>query len=82
MPMKALEFKAAALRKWLKLPSDTRERISNRLSEFVRTGEGDVVRLKGRPGARLRVGDWRVLFHDDGRTITVFDVGHRCDIYE
>ena len=80
--MKALTFKPAALRQWVKLPSDVRDRIDARLAEFAQSGRGDVKRLQGRQSARLRVGDWRVIFHDDGKTITVVAVGHRRDIYE
>lgn len=80
--MKQLVFKPAALRQWLKLTKGTRDRIDKRLVELVRSRTGDVRHLRGRQGARLRVGDWRVLFVDDGQTITVFAVGHRRDVYE
>jgi len=82
MQMKVLEFKPPALRQWLKLTKVTRDRIDSRLMEFMKSGTGDVTRLRGRSGSRLRVGDWRVLFEDDGQTITVYAVGHRRDIYE
>lgn len=38
--------------------------------------------LKGRAGLRLRVGDWRVIFCEDGDTIVVVAVGHRRNIYD
>jgi len=40
-----------------------------------------VKRLKGRAGARLRVGDWRVIFYEERGTIVVAAVGHRREIY-
>jgi len=40
-----------------------------------------VKRLKGRAGARLRVGDWRVIFYEERGTIVVTAVGHRREIY-
>jgi mRNA interferase RelE/StbE len=49
---------------------------------FAKTGRGDVKRLKGRAGARLRVGDWRVIFYSEGGTIIVAAVGHRREIYD
>jgi len=79
--MKAVTFEAAALRQWLKLPAEVRSRIDERLMELARTGRGDVRRMVGRKSARLRVGDWRVLFHDDGRTLTVTAVAHRRDVH-
>jgi len=43
---------------------------------------GNVKRLTGRPGARLRIGDWRVIFVETTATIEVRAVGNRRDIYK
>jgi mRNA interferase RelE/StbE len=59
--MKSIVFTSAGTRQWLKLAAQVHHRIDNRLMEFARTGMGDVKRLKGRQGSRLRVGDWRVI---------------------
>jgi mRNA interferase RelE/StbE len=75
-------FTAAATRQWLKLSADVRRRLNAKLETFARTGQGDVKRLKGRDGARLRVGDWRLVFYVEGRTIIVSAVGHRREIYD
>jgi mRNA interferase RelE/StbE len=75
-------FTGAATRQWMNLSADVRRRIDQKLSEFARSGQGDVKRLKGRPGARLRVGDWRVVFYVESGSIVVVAVGHRRDIYE
>ena len=80
--MRDIAFTASATRQWLKLSSDARTRLDAKLSEFARSGKGDVKRLKGREGARLRVGDWRIVFYVDGNTIVVSAVGHRREIYE
>ncbi len=80
--MRPISFTARAAREWAKLPSDVRGRIDKRLTEFAATGHGDVKRLKGRDGVRLRVGDWRVIFYEDKETIIVAAVGHRRDIYD
>lgn len=37
----------------------------------------DVKRLKGTAGCRLRTGDWRVIFIEDARLITVVAVGQK-----
>jgi mRNA interferase RelE/StbE len=39
--------------------------------------------LQGRPGYRIRVGDYRIVYEvdDEQRTVTVFQVGHRRDVY-
>jgi mRNA interferase RelE/StbE len=40
------------------------------------------LKLKGQAGSRLRVGDWRVIFYEEGGTIVVAAVGHRREIYD
>jgi mRNA interferase RelE/StbE len=80
--MRPIAFTPASARQWAKLSPDVRARIDRRLTEFATTGHGDVKRLKGRDGARLRVGDWRVIFYEDQETIVVAAVGHRREIYD
>jgi mRNA interferase RelE/StbE len=80
--MKAIVFTSAALRQWTRLSTDVRSRIDKRLTEFAASGKGDIKKLKGRDGARLRVGDWRVIFFEDGETIVIAAVGHRREIYD
>jgi mRNA interferase RelE/StbE len=52
------------------------------LTTYVINGSGDVKRLKGHGGCRLLVGDWRVIFIEDARSITVIAVGNRREIYD
>ncbi|HEY5064963.1 MAG TPA: type II toxin-antitoxin system RelE/ParE family toxin [Xanthobacteraceae bacterium] len=80
--MKSIAFTPASARQWVKLLEQVRQRIDARLTDFAASGKGDVRRLKGRQGSRLRVGDWRVIFYEDGNTIVVVAVGHRREIYD
>lgn len=80
--MKPIAFTSASARQWVKLSAQVRQRIDARLAEFAASGKGDVKRLKGRQGSRLRVGDWRVIFYEEGSTIIVVAVGHRREIYD
>jgi mRNA-degrading endonuclease RelE of RelBE toxin-antitoxin system len=80
--MKPIVFTATSARQWTKLSPDVRSRIDKRLTELATTGHGDVKRLKGRDGMRLRVGDWRVIFYEDQGAIVVAAVGHRREIYD
>jgi len=80
--MKSIALTPAATRQWARLPPDVRVRIDRRLLDYATTGQGDVKRLKGRAGARLRVGDWRVISYEDRGAIIVVAVGHRRDIYD
>jgi mRNA interferase RelE/StbE len=42
------------------------------------------IKLKGRAGYRIRVGNYRVIYEieDSIKIVEVLDVGHRGDIYE
>ena len=42
----------------------------------------NVKKLQGRNGYRLRVGDWRVIFDQDGVVLDVLQIGPRGSIYE
>ena len=75
-------FTPAALRQWIKLAADVRARTKAKLDMFAETGIGDVKRLRGRAGSRLRVGDWRVIFYTEGKTIVIAAIGHRREIYD
>ena len=79
--MKAVSFAPAAIRQWRKLSADIRKRIDAKLTTYA-TRSGDVKRLKGSNGRRLRIGDWRVVFIEDARSITVIGVGNRNEIYD
>jgi mRNA interferase RelE/StbE len=80
--MKEISFTSAATRQWLNLSADIRRRIDAKLMIYATNGLGDVKRLKGRAGCRLRVGDWRVIFIEDTSSITVVAVGNRREIYD
>ncbi len=43
---------------------------------------GDVKKLKGEEGFRLRVGDYRIIFTIEKNRIIILKVGHRKNIYE
>ena len=44
--------------------------------------EGDIKKLQGIGGYRLRVGNFRVLFNIDGIIIDIIDIGNRGQIYK
>lgn len=43
---------------------------------------GDVVKLQGESSYRLRVGDYRIIFHNIGMVIMVEKIGNRGQIYK
>jgi mRNA interferase RelE/StbE len=58
----------------------SRAKSSNTLRNPVSLSN-NVKRLKGRDGLRLRIGDWRVIFHEDRETIDVLIIGPRGSVY-
>ena len=80
--MGKIVFTATATREWLKLSPQIKDRIRKKLEAFAATGLGDVKKLKGQAGARLQVGDWRVIYYKEAETIVVVAVGHRREIYD
>jgi mRNA-degrading endonuclease RelE of RelBE toxin-antitoxin system len=57
-------------------------RIFEAPHRLAETGEGDVRKLAGESEElRLRVGNWRVRFTDDGKTLSIHAVLHRKEAY-
>lgn len=59
-----------------------RARIMAKVSGYASTGVGDLKRLRGQAGCRLRVGDYRVIFIEDANSVTIVAAGHRREIYD
>jgi mRNA interferase RelE/StbE len=79
--MKTVAFTLAARRAFKKLPADLQARIMDKLTRYAETGAGDVKAMQGQDDARLRVGDFRILFIETDTAINVTGVGNRRDIY-
>jgi mRNA-degrading endonuclease RelE of RelBE toxin-antitoxin system len=58
-------------------------RIAGAINRFAATGAGNVQALRGihPPEFRLRVGDWRVRFHDYGDCLDILRVRNRKEAY-
>jgi mRNA interferase RelE/StbE len=80
--MKAITYTASATRQLRKLPATVRARMIKKLHAYAETGSGDVRTLKGMTGARMRVGDYRIIFVETATEIDVRAVGHRREIYD
>lgn len=72
-----VEWTQSAQRDWRGIPDAEQVRILDAVNRLGQTGHGDVRALKGRPGFRLRVGSWRVLFAYYNSTIMVLRVLRR-----
>jgi len=69
-----------------KMPRNMRESIENSLRDYAAApAQGrNVIKLEGRPGYRMRVGDWRILFEMDHGvlTILVLKIAPRGEVYK
>lgn len=83
MPVYRIEWLDEAKSDVRKLDRPTAMRIFEGLLRFAQTGHGDVRALQGEyvGSARLRVGDYRVLFSIRNETIHIPGVRHRSEAY-
>lgn len=65
------------------IDQQTAIRILHGLARYNITGEGDVKQLRDvePPELRLRIGDYRVRFHDRSDSIEILSVKHRREAY-
>lgn len=62
-----------------KQDSVTRNRIRNAIHNLP---AGDVKKLRGRNGYRLRIGDYRVIFDRSGNVLYIERINNRGQIYK
>ena len=79
--MKTVAYTTAARRQLRGLAAQVQARIRAKLAAYANDESADVTALQGEPGARLRVGDYRLVFVETETTIEVRAVGHRREIY-
>lgn len=79
--MKAVGYRRRAAKSLRRLSPSAQADVQEALREYAETGRGDVKTLRGRDGARLRIGDYRAVFIETAELIDVVAVGHRRDIY-
>lgn len=80
-----IEFRPAAVRALRKLDPQVRPRLQGAIALLAEDPRPPASRaLRGRPGFRVRIGDYRVIYaiEDDVLLVVVITLGHRRDIYE
>ena len=73
-----------AQRELAQLPAGTYERVRNAIRALSQDPRPPgCLKLSGREGWRIRVGNYRVIYDIDDmqQTVTVLHVGHRRDVY-
>ena len=66
------------------MPRNEADRIRRKVYQYAddpASLKTNVKKLKGREGFRLRVGNWRVIFDENGDVLDVLDVDSRGSIY-
>lgn len=80
----SIEIRKKAAKALSKLPPNDQKRIVKKIKSLETNPTPTASRqLVGRPGFRLRIGDYRVIYEifEDRLIILVLDLGHRKDIY-
>jgi mRNA interferase RelE/StbE len=83
--MGQIVYASGALRALRRMPANEARKIRSKIEQYAddpASLANNVKRLKGRPGYRLRIGDWRVIFDRNGRDLTILAIGARGGIYE
>ena len=79
-----IELRPAAVRALRRIDPQMRGRLQGAIALLAVDPRPPSSRaLKGRPGLRVRVGDYRILYtvHDEVLLIVIVTVGHRRDVY-
>lgn len=83
--MKEIVYHKAARKMLDRIPANEARRIRSKLQQYAvdpASQANNVKRLQGRPGFRLRIGDWRVIFCESERVLDILDIGQRGGIYD
>lgn len=80
-----IAYSKAALRVLRRLPANDARLIRSKIEAYAAdpsSQENNVTKLQGRDGYRMRIGDWRVIFDQDGTVMAILAIGPRGGIYE
>jgi mRNA interferase RelE/StbE len=80
-----IELRPAAIRALKKIHPEDKERVQGAIALLGQDPRPPkAIALSGRPGYRVRVGDYRVIYtiQDDVLLVVVVNLGHRRDIYQ
>ena len=85
--MYRLTIRKQAIKALRRMRARDARRVRGELDKLAQNPGGrdiDVTPLRARPGFRLRVGPWRVIFErdDEVRKIDVLRIGPRGDVYK
>jgi len=81
-----ITYTAQAAKTFLKMPRNTANLVREKLAQIANDPFGsnqNATKLQGRPGYRLRVGDWRVIYviNKEQVVIIVLKIALRGEVY-
>ena len=80
-----IELRPAAVRALRNLDPPVRRRLQGAIALLAKDPRPPAARaLQGRPGLRVRIGDYRILYTvaDDVLLVVIVTVGHRREVYD
>ncbi len=83
--MKRVVYTHTANKALSRMPTNTGRLIRSKIEQYAKDPSSlarNVVKLQGREGYRLRIGDWRVIFDDEGAVLRILQIGPRGGIYD
>lgn len=84
--MKKIAYSKDALKSLTRMPTNTAKLIRTKIEQYAQAPESlanNVKTLTGMEGAlRLLVGDWRVIFSENGEVIAIIKIAPRGGAYE
>lgn len=82
--MKTVKWTKNALNKLHSIPKNDANRIVSKVQNYTENpnNTNQVKKLVGGGGYRLRVGQWRILFDDDGTVMEIYYIASRGSVYK
>jgi mRNA interferase RelE/StbE len=83
--VKQITIRKAAQKALRRMPRNQRELIMSKIETYASDPASlanNVLKLTDRPGYRLRVGDWRIIFRESEMAIDVVVIGPRGSVYD
>ncbi|MBS9781784.1 MAG: type II toxin-antitoxin system RelE/ParE family toxin [Gammaproteobacteria bacterium] len=83
--MKTIKYSRESLKSLRNMPANTMKRIVGKINQYANDPQSlanNVIRMKGEPHYRLRVGNYRVVFDEFDRIIEIIKVEGRGSVYK
>lgn len=78
-------YERQAIKALARMPVADAKRIRSKIQQYAEDPASianNVKKLQGVEYSRLRVGDWRVIFREDGVVIDIIKIAGRADVYK